>query len=151
MPQAKVVVAPYARNPRPAKKPLPKVGHTNAFEALPPKRMPKVKLRDSLETARAVGAAAQRVKDEVARAKAPTKELPPLAPERTVTYANGGKPAAVHMPAVRADEDSPSRPTNPAEATTKKEVAAQPEAKAEAQRQPLRTVAVDALQPAAAN
>ena len=153
-PKAKVVVAEYAKNPRPARKPLPKVEHTNAFEALPPKRMPKVKLRQpsaampkpklwrsSVDTAKAVGEAARKVQDQVARANAPTKELSPLPPR---DESNVGKSARVHMPPVRADEDSPRvTSVDPSEATTKKEVAAQPK------KEPLRTVAVDALQPAA--
>ena len=44
-PVGKVVVAEYAKNPRPIRKPVPKVERTHAFEAIPPKRMPRIRLR----------------------------------------------------------------------------------------------------------
>ncbi len=113
-PRAKVVVADYAKNPRPAPKQVPKVDRTNAFAAIPPKRMPKVKLRqpqsempkpklwrDSVAKARAVGKAAAAVKS----ALQVSEELPPV-PEPS--YAEKGRPATVHMPPVRAEDASPS-------------------------------------------
>jgi hypothetical protein len=161
-PRAKVVVADYAKNPRPARKPVPKVEHTNAFAAIPPKRMPKVKLRkskgempkpklsrDSVAKARAVGQAAEKVKT----AMEASEELPPV-PEPN--YAEKGRPATVHMPPVRADDAAPSaeialdaKPEVPAEdAPTEIKEATVPR-KSDAKPEPQHTMAVDALQPPA--
>ncbi|MCR9166215.1 MAG: hypothetical protein ACE37F_31990 [Nannocystaceae bacterium] len=167
-PRAKVVVADYAKNPRPARKPKPKVEHTTAFAAIPPKRMPKVKLRqpkgkmpkpklwrDSVEKARAVGAAAEKVK-----AAMESDALPPV-PEPT--YADKGRPATVHMPPVRAEAGSPSagialeaaQAVSAEDAPTEIKQAKVPErppegpTKEAAPAKPQHTMVVDALQPAA--
>lgn len=151
-PRGKVVVAEYAKNPRPARK-TPKVDRTTSFEALPPKRMPKVELRerkaqmprpelwrDSVAKAKAVGAAAKKVKDAAIKG-----EL------RVPIHAAQGRPSVLHMPPVGADADSPV-PACP-EATTKKEAAAEPPSppagKRKATDRESRTIAVDALQPPA--
>lgn len=159
-PRAKVVVADYAKNPRPARKPIPKVERTNAFAAIPPKRIPKVKLRqpksempkpklwrDSVADARAVGEAAKKVKSSVQASKA----LPPV-PEPN--YAEKGRPATVHMPPVRADDGSPSieiRLESSGEVLVDDALTeSQPTATAEKpDAAPQHTVAVDALQPPA--
>lgn len=168
-PRAKVVVADYAKNPRPARKPMPKVDRTNAFAAIPPKRMPKVKLRqsksempkpklwrDSVAKARAVGKAAEKVKS----AMQASDELPPV-PEPN--YAEKGRPATVHMPPVRAEDASPSieipleskADATAEDATTEIKQATIPPKPPEvpvekpAEAAPQHTVAVDALQPPA--
>ncbi len=129
-PAAKVVVAEYAKTPRPARKPVPKVDRTHTFEAIPPKRMPQVRLRSPksamptpkllrdgaakardgmvnphLDAAQARETAAK-VRAAAAKVKAAAERLPPL-PEPN--YAEQGRPATVHMPSVRAD-DAPSLP-----------------------------------------
>jgi|GEM_PF-2253892 len=119
-PRAKVVVADYAKNPRPARKPVPRVERTSAFEAIPPKRMPKVRLREpkrEMPQPKLLREAALKAKE------AGEKTLPPVP---TPSYANEGRPATVHMPPVRADEDTPTA-VSPADATTKKEAAAKQE------------------------
>jgi hypothetical protein len=160
-PRAKVVVAEYAKNPRPARKPVPKVERTHAFEAIPPKRMPKVRLRKPKSEMPTPKLLREDKPKQVA-----TPKPPPVKPAKTVdtpapvpplpepSYANEGRPATVHMPPVRADDtsmpisvdstpiavDSPEPPPEPK---------LESEPKAEAAREPLRTVAVDALMPAA--
>ncbi|MGH1348395.1 MAG: hypothetical protein ACRBN8_42980 [Nannocystales bacterium] len=124
-PVEKVVVAEYAKNPRPIRKPVPKVDRTHAFEAIPPKRMPRVRLRTPKgemptpkllreggpkaaardQNAKARETAAK-VRAAAAKVKAVAEQLPPL-PEPN--YAEKGRPATVHMPSVRA-EDAPSLP-----------------------------------------
>ena len=173
-PRAKVVVADYAKNPRPARKPVPKVDRTNAFAAIPPKRMPKVKLRkpkgempkpklwrDSVAKARAVGEAAEKVKT----AMKASEGLPPV-PEPN--YAEKGRPATVHMPPVRAEDAAPSieiplesaPKVSAEEATTEikqatvpekppEDAIEQPVEEAKPAAAPQHTVAVDALQPPA--
>ena len=146
-PRAKVVVADYAKNPRPARKAVPKVEHTHAFEAIPPRRMPKVRLaKGKMPTPKLLRDADK----PEAKAKPKAEPIPPL-PEPS--YANEGRPATVHMPPVRADDSSapiavepePTAP-EPAPQPASEPVAPEP---ATPPREPLHTVAVDALQPPA--
>ncbi len=128
-PRGKVIVAEYAKNPRPRRKSVPKVERTNVFEAVPPKRpVARMKLEKKMPPAE-VKTPPVRVRPTITiddEDDAPTVSHPAKVPAAPVPPSPA---ASVSMPPTRA---TPAPRKKPADAA-----------------QPARTMAVQSLQPAA--